>query len=335
MAFHADLAVDALSLPGCRSRAEAYSLVETLRFAAASILDMDRDDLHVLVLGRPDSELLNAVLYDPMPGGSGLLQRICERFGEIVAEARRIAAECPSRCPASCIDCFRIYRNAFYHEHLDRHLMLANLDAWGDRLHESHRIPPDLEPVSPPGDGLPTNKAERKLRNMLAAAQLPAGRWQEQRPLARPLNSTTPDMTYDDPDDPDRKIFIYLDGLSDGIHGRSETAQRDREIRAELRAEGHEVIVITAVDLDDPQAMERTFRRLVRHLIGREHVDRVSQERDRWFAVRNEGGEEPRPAAGEVGPFYQISHSPVRGAPTASHKRSSSVMDGSLWSAEE
>ncbi len=315
IAFHADLAADALSLPACENATEAYSMAEALRFAATSVLDMDRDDLQVLVLGRPDSELLDAVLYDPMPGGSGLLDRICARFDDIVAEARRIAADCPGRCAASCVDCFQVYRNAFYHAHLDRHLMLARFEAWGDGLHESHQIPPLLGAAPSPGEGLPTNKAERKLRNMFAAAQLPPGRWQELRPLPKPLNSTTPDITYEDPDDPTRKIFVYLDGLSDGIHGRPETAQRDREIRAELRGEGHEVIEITAVELDDPLAMEKVFRKLARQLVGREQVDRVTEERDQWFAVRNEGVEDA-PEGGTPAEGAQ-----ARGLPFTRHER--------------
>ena len=293
-AFHADLTADALTLKDCPTKEEAYSIAEGLRFAAAEILDMEQDDLQVLVIGKMGSSEVDAILYDPMPGGSGLLQQMCSRFDEIVAETQRIAAECPGQCTASCIDCLRLYRNAFYHEHLDRHLILERTAEWGENLVEEHEIPPKLPTTTPDADGMPVNVAEEKLRRMLRAAGLPEGRWQEHRSLPMPLNSTTPDVTFDDPDDPDRRIFIYLDGLSKHLHGNPETRDRDWQIRGELRSEDHEVIVITAVDLDDAQAMTKHFKRLARQLIGREEVDRVRGEADQWFAARQDDAGAPK-----------------------------------------
>ena len=291
-AFHADLSVDALTLPACPSKEEAYSLVEALRFAGAEVLDMELEDLQVLVIGRTDSDDVDAMLYDPMPGGSGLLQQLCDRFEEIVVEAQRLASDCPSECAHSCIDCFQHYRNAFYHEHLNRHLVLERLEAWGWQLEKTHPIPPKLPAQEPRGEEQPVNVAERKLRRMLLAAGFPEGRWQEQYPLIRPLNSTTPDVTYDDPDYDERKIFIYLDGLSAHLHGNPETRERDIQIRSELRNEGHDVLEITAADLDDEQAMTRHFKRLARALIGRDAANQVGDEAEEWFAAR----EEPEPA---------------------------------------
>jgi len=287
--FHADLAVDGISLAGCATREEAYSMMEALRFAAVDLLDMHLEDLQVLVIGRPDSDDTDALLYDPMPGGSGLLEQIVGRFPEIVSAARRLADTCPARCGNSCIDCFQTYRNAFYHSYLDRHLMVERIDAWGSRLVEAQPIPARQPNPTPEGDRQPVNVAERHLRQMMLAAGLPEGQWQEQRALPRPLNSTTPDCTFDDPDDPGRKLFVYLDGLSGHIHGNPDTAQRDREIRAELRAEGHEVVPITRVDMDDRQAMTRHFKRLARLLIGRDAVDRVGTEAEQWFSTDPEG----------------------------------------------
>ncbi len=282
--FHADLAVDALLLRDCIDRREAFSLAEMLRAGATEVLDMDLEDLQVLVIGRAGSDYVDAILYDPMPGGSGLLEQILERFADILAAARDMAATCPSRCESSCIDCFRNYRNAFYHEHLDRHVMLDRLEEWGAALTDQHPVPArDPQPEPSDGDGLPVNRAEALLREMLDRAGFPPGRWQESFSLPRPLGSTTPDVNYVDPDEPGRHIFIYLDGLSDHIHGNPETAQKDREIRAQLRADGHDVLEITAHDLHDHAAMARHFRRLARTLMGREDARRVGDEVGEWF----------------------------------------------------
>ena len=277
-------------------------MAELIRFAAAEMLDMDLEDLQVLVLGRADSDEPDALLYDPMPGGSGLLDQICLRFGEIVDIARRLANGCAGRCATSCIDCFQTYRNAFYHIYLDRHIMVERLEAWGGRLEEKHPIPPKQPGVEPRGKKQPVNVAEQKLRQMLLTAGLPEGSWQEQHLLPKPLGSTTPDVTFRDPDEEERKICVYLDGLSKHIHGNPETADRDCQIRAELRAEGHDVIAITAVDLDDEKAMTRHLKRLARALIGRDAASRVQTEASTWFQARGEGYEpepdlEPRIAA--------------------------------------
>jgi ATP-dependent helicase YprA (DUF1998 family) len=117
--FYADVVADALTLTGCPDQKTAYSVLEAVRMAAAQVLDMTMEDLQVLVLGHVDRDEVDAVLWDPMPGGSGLLDQICGRFAEIVAAAKAIVNNCPSACEASCIDCLQTFRNGFYHTHLD------------------------------------------------------------------------------------------------------------------------------------------------------------------------------------------------------------------------
>ena len=73
--------------------------------AATRVLDMHLDDLQVLVIGYVDREEVDGFLWDPMPGGSGLLDQITERFEEIVEAAFAILNDCPSACTSSCIDC--------------------------------------------------------------------------------------------------------------------------------------------------------------------------------------------------------------------------------------
>jgi len=75
---------------------------------------------------------------------------------------------------------------------------------------------------------------------------------------------------------------VYLDGLSEHIHGNPATRERDRRIREELRARHYDVFEIAASDLDDRDAMARHFFRLARALIGQ---DRAREIRDQptWF----------------------------------------------------
>ena len=51
--------------------------------------------LQILVIGHVDRDDVDALLWDPMPGGSGLLDQLCERFAEVVEAAREVASACP------------------------------------------------------------------------------------------------------------------------------------------------------------------------------------------------------------------------------------------------
>lgn len=281
--FYADVVADALTLPGCPDQTTAYSVLEALRMAAAQVLDMTMDDLQVLVLGHTDRDEVDAVLWDPMPGGSGLLDQLCVRFPEIVTAAREILAGCPSGCGASCIDCLQTFRNGFYHKHLDRNLALARLNAWGDRLAFAHEIPPK-QPSQAPSEGThPVNEAERRLRHLLLAAGFEEGIRGEQLHLDRAIGTTTPDVIYRTVDHaPDEGVCIYLDGLSRHLHGNPATAERDRSIRDWLRNNGYEVLEIAVSDLYDEGAMSRHFRRLAGYLSKPELRERLRKDMS-WY----------------------------------------------------
>ena len=95
-----------------------------------------------------------------------------------------------------------------------------------------------------------------------------------------PENTTLPDFHFEDPNGIKDGICIYLDGMSEGLHGRPETAQRDRIIREELRSRNYEVIEITRGQLDDREAMVRHFRRLGRILVGRDRTEEAIESLD-------------------------------------------------------
>ncbi len=303
--FYADTAADSLSLPDCESREDAYSVLEALRTGATRILEMDREDLEILVIGSPGTQICTGLLYDPMPGGSGLLDQLCARFSEVVAAAREVLEKCPSDCARACVDCLFTFRNASFHRRLDRHRALECLTAWGAALTPAHAIPPRLPAAAPAGRGVPAGPAEARLRAMLLAAGFPEAQWQQQIALGQPLGSTTPDCFFpsEDPDDPG--VCLYLDGLSEHIHGNPTTAARDRAIREELRARYYEVFEIAASELDDRAAMTRHFYKLGQLLLGKDRARGIRQQSE-WFERRpvaatslyGEGSEDAEPEAG-------------------------------------
>lgn len=111
-----------------------------------------------------------------MPGGSGLLDQLCERFPEVVQVAREVAGACPGRCEASCIDCLQSFRNAYYHRYLDREAARERIDESGRRLSLVHEMPRQQPDTPPAGDdAVPVNDAETRLRHLLLAARFGEG----------------------------------------------------------------------------------------------------------------------------------------------------------------
>jgi ATP-dependent helicase YprA (DUF1998 family) len=292
--FYADVVADTLSLPACVDSKTAYSVLEALRIAATQVLDMHVQDLQILAIGHVDREEVDALLWDPMPGGSGLLDQICERFEEIVTVARDVVDKCPSVCDTSCIDCLQTFRNAYYHKLLERRLALDRVAAWGPRLVLTHEIPAKQPSQEPSAGTHPVNEAERRLRHLLKAAGFEEGVRGEQIRLDPAIGTTTPDVIYRATHhDPDEGICVYLDGLSGHLHGNAVTADRDRAIRTWLRNNGWDVIEIAASDLHDEGAMQRHFRRLAGYLRADDLRARVQTDTS-WFGRAEQAAQPAR-----------------------------------------
>jgi ATP-dependent helicase YprA (DUF1998 family) len=278
--FFADVIADAICLQDCTSREEAYSVMEAIRYGASQILEMEREDLLLLALGRAGEKRVDIVLYDPMPGGSGLLEQIRARWSEVIESALEILETCPSGCNSACIDCLHNFRNTYYHRYLNRHTAIKFIKEHGNQLTFSNDIPSRL-PLAP-SEGKPVNDAEAKLRYMLERAGFPNAIAQRSIDLGKPLGSTTPDFFFEDPKDRGEGVCVYLDGMSEHIHGNPITRLRDQEIREELRSRGYDVIEIPYGQLTDRDAMAKHFYRLGRLLLDRERAATLRDDPS-WF----------------------------------------------------
>ncbi|HPQ40480.1 MAG TPA: helicase-related protein, partial [bacterium] len=278
--FYADVISDVLQISSCKNRTEAYSIAEVLRRGATEILEMELEDLQVITFGKPGSDNVDAVIYDPMPGGSGILDQMKLHWSRVVSEAENIVDNCFSDCDSACVDCLYTFRNAFYHRFLNRKVALACLKEWGDVLTFSHPIPPKL-PETDKGE-MPVNVAESTMKALLENAGFQPPVCQKPIDLGLPLGTTTPDFFYKDPVDRTEGICIYLDGMSKHIHGNPNTRQKDREIREELRSREYEVFEIPYGDLTDRNAMRLHFYRLGRILMCRSEAIRIKESED-WF----------------------------------------------------
>ena len=188
---------------------------------------------------------------------------------------------------SACVDCLCTFRNAYFHRYLDRHVAVERLESWGFDLEATHPIPERLPVGKPAPNEMPVNEAEALLQRMLQRAGFPEGQWQHEIPLGSALGRTRPDCFYEGEDDDEPEVCIYLDGLSEHIHGNPETAERDRHIREELRARHYWVIEIAASDLSDRKKMATHFHKLGRLLLSKDDA-RALKDDTGWFGEGEE-----------------------------------------------
>lgn len=303
ISFYAEVVADALVLPDCNSQEVAYSVMESLRQGAAEVLDMEISDLQVQIFGKPGIEQVDAMLYDPMPGGSGLLEQMLSHWPQIVAAARELVENCPAACETSCIDCLQHFRNSFYHEKLNRHSALECFRDWGEAiqyLHDVAPVLPDETLVQQPG-----NAPEQQLVALLKAAGLT--QFETETPITLSGGIVTrPDVYFDEPNQLFDGVCIYLDGMSQHIHGNAQTAAKDRQIRDELRNTDYEVIEIQYQELFDKTVMRSHMRRIARAVVGKKKAKEL-ESNDSWFdSASSPQAASASPAQSNVMPFKLI-----------------------------
>ena len=279
--FFADVEVDVLGLHNVEDRKLGFSFVEALRMGAARVLDMEVEDLQLLALGHMGQETCDVLLYDPMPGGSGLLEHLAERWLDVKAAALEFMSRCPGACESSCIDCLQTFRNRFYHEYLDRHVACQVFASADGALVERHSIPENL-PKTQSTVGQAQTWIENQFKQFLSASGLPTPLCQHPINLGAGYGATIPDFFYEGEDLDEPGICIYLDGMSSHIHGNPEQAAKDQALRAKLDSLGYEVVVVRSSELHDKDAMVRAIARIAKYLVGREKQQAVRQDTS-WF----------------------------------------------------
>lgn len=292
--FFADVEVDVLGVHDVQDRVLAFSFVESMRMGAARVLDMEVEDLQLLALGHAGEDRVDVLLYDPMPGGSGLLEQLVGRWEEVRAAAIELVETCPGACERSCVDCLQTYRNRFYHEHLDRHQAAAVLSAATGPLVMTHLIPEKL-PKTSTTTGQPQTFIEHRFKRFLGEAGLPTPLAQQRIDLGPSLH-TVPDFFFAGEDADEPGIAIYLDGIAGHIHGNPEQADKDRFLRETLRSRGYEVVEVRSFELDDKNAVVSAIARIAKYLIGRDK-QRAVRDNTAWF---DRAASDERPRTGRV-----------------------------------
>ena len=252
LSVHAD--VDMLQFHAVACEADGFNVGEALRTAATRLLDMGPDDLQLLLVRKADDKL-DLLIYDPMPGGSGLLEQMLDRWQELIDTAKELLAGCSQECEAACYACLKTFRNQSYHELLNRHHALELVE----KLNAQPEFYRTIQPIydeEKPGVGTPSNQPEARLLRLLQDHHFPSGVCRKRISTTAGL-STEPDWVHEE-----TKVAVYLDGMSRGLHGDPKTAQRDQLIRGMLELDGYTVIVVQSRDLDDAQAVRQHLKNI-------------------------------------------------------------------------
>ena len=252
LAVQAD--VDMLQFHAVTDEAEGINIGEALRTAATRLLDMGTDDVQLLIVQKPNDKI-DLLIYDPMPGGSGLLDQMLARWPELIATAKELLAGCVQACETACYSCLKTFRNQFHHEMLNRHKALELIESLNRPPEDYRNIVPMFEEESPE-TGTPSNNPEARLLRLLHDHHFPSGECRKRISTSIGI-ATEPDWVYEP-----KKVAIYLDGMSRGLHGDPNVARRDQIIRQALELEGYIVIVVQRRDLDDPQAVRLHLRNI-------------------------------------------------------------------------
>ena len=246
--------VDLLQFHAVKNEAEGINIGEALRTAAARLLDMGPDDLQLLIVEKSDDKH-DLLIYDPMPGGSGLLEQMLVRWQELIATAKNLLAGCVQKCETACYACLKTFRNQFYHPMLNRHDGLELMDKLNFEPEGYRDIVPVFEEEKP-GEGKPSNPPEAVLVNLLREHHFPEGKCRHRITTSLGI-ATSPDWLHEL-----TKVAVYLDGMSRGLHGDPKVAQKDRILRDAIEFDGYKVVVVQSRDLNDPQAVRLHLRNI-------------------------------------------------------------------------
>lgn len=265
--FTADALVDGLLFTNIETKADAVNLAEGLIAAANISLEMEPDDLQILLLAD-SQDIYDVFLYDPMPGGSGIIDQMIEKWEEIIERGIKSLVNCSNQCETSCYECLKSYRNMQYHDSLNRHRALELLEEIKAPVTCLGKIQPVIEETESEGDQ--TNIAEMRLSKKLKEYGFPPFEQQKRIELPQANTFSIPDFYYESADR-NVKIAIYLDGLSKRIHGDENTYAKDQFIRMLVRSKGIAVVEIPASALDD-QTMLDAFLSFIAQILNDKEI---------------------------------------------------------------
>jgi len=264
-ALHVEVRSDTLLIGPYLEYSDAVNVMESLRIGSRQVLDMAKMDLEGFV-ATDDSLNSWAVLYDPMPGGSGFLPQICEYWSTIV-EAATEALEKKCDCDSACYSCMLHFRNQQYHEHLNRFRSVELLMDLRGELEKEHEIPA-VTVSKRPSVKMSDSDAEVDFLKILQARNFPQPPQEHQYIDLGGGSGIEADYVY-----PDEKILIFIDGMSRRLHGDPKRRNYDRLQRSKAEMQGYKIVETSAEGLKDKTYLAHVLNRLAIFLKREDLVD--------------------------------------------------------------
>ncbi len=243
-ALHADISSDLIVIDEFDELKNAVNFMESLKYGAYRVLDMQESDLDGVIETKSNGKS-RVIIYDPLPGGSGFLAQFLKYYVKIVNESIKKLKDCD--CEDSCYSCLLHFRNQQHHKLLNRFNAIHSLS--------EHKMPPvftvEIPPVvtnteHKPGD----SDAEDQFIVLLKNKNFPQPDKSQYKVELAGGDYTVADYAFED-----KKILIYIDGLSRKIHGNFKQKKTDSILRAKAKLKGFSVVEISAQGLKDEQYM--------------------------------------------------------------------------------
>ena len=268
--FFADSSVDVLLFENLKDEKEAFSIAEAIRLAASTILEMELEDLQLLYLGNSDNGKSRIALYDPMSGGSGLIEQIVNKWEQILSSSQSILEGCSSQCDSSCIDCLQNFRNAHYHRFMDRHVALTLIEDNGlskeyieeikermteEKNNSSHSLNDMIELFKANG----VNNIQTNVSISISGE-------------IKPIYS---DIFIPDQSGQSEGHCIIIISESEEFLLKNDSAMNLTQTL--LTNEGYTFFSFKLRDFDDSLKLSQFFKRVFRPLLGKEKADEVQQ----------------------------------------------------------
>ncbi|NPA53646.1 MAG: DEAD/DEAH box helicase [Aquificae bacterium] len=243
--LHTDIVSDLLIIGNFTSKEEAYNFMEAVKIGASYLFDMEPNDIEGVLLAE-DKDKYKIVFYDTVPGGSGFLPLILKYWEDLIAKSIDFLNECD--CEKACYKCLLDYRNQYIHHILDRFKSIEILNQMKSKPTLSFKIPQKFPQKDDKKDT--ESPCEDKYLKILKKKDFPLPEKQFRLNLDNG-SYTVADFAY-----PDKKILIYIDGLSKSIHGNPEQRKKDISLRALAKARGYQIFDLSCQDLYDDVVIE-------------------------------------------------------------------------------
>ncbi len=248
VALHVDLTSDVLCVGPFEAASDAVNTYEGLLAGARAVLDMSDSELEGFLQVEENGDTW-AVLYDPLPGGTGFIDQMLERWMLICERGREALGRCD--CEEACYKCLQHFRNQQHHGVLNRHDAMRLLGEINGQPHTLHQIPASVQPTKKVnGDAEPDSTAEQRYLQLLAARSFRQPDALQHRIDLNNGNYTVADFAW-----VEARVLVFVDGTSSHLHGDPQRARQDRLKRAMAGKLSWNVLVITAQSLDDQQLL--------------------------------------------------------------------------------